>query len=216
MKAIAQTGSRQRRRTQAQRSSDMRQRLIQATIACLAQDGYAGATISRITARAKVSHGASGHHFASKTALIKAAAETIIDSGRLVLHEVLERQGCGPGNIGAAAQEVWQRLHSTRLMRAFLELSIAAQHDRELAGILKRLAAASWNDVRQATAPDPGDGQVQDELVLVALTRSFLLGLALQYHGWGETRTIRPQLEAWGQVLSGSLQARTDTTGSTA
>ena len=66
------------RRSQAERSEQMRRRLIDATITCLAKDGYVKTTIRRIAGRAKVSHGAAGHHFPNKAALIAAAAEELV------------------------------------------------------------------------------------------------------------------------------------------
>jgi AcrR family transcriptional regulator len=63
------------RRSQAQRSSATREALLDATIACLVEDGYASTTTSRVAERAGVSRGAHLHHFQTRPALVAAAIE---------------------------------------------------------------------------------------------------------------------------------------------
>lgn len=60
--------------SQEQRSDATRERLIQATIASIADKGYAGTTTAEISARAGVSSGARVHHFKAKLDLVIAAA----------------------------------------------------------------------------------------------------------------------------------------------
>ncbi len=61
------------RLTQEQRSEAMRQRLIDATIACIGERGFANATTAEISERAGVSSGARVHHFKTKLDLVIAA-----------------------------------------------------------------------------------------------------------------------------------------------
>ena len=51
----------------------MRERLIRATVECIAEKGYGGATTADISARAGVSSGARVHHFKAKLDLVIAA-----------------------------------------------------------------------------------------------------------------------------------------------
>ncbi|WP_280510718.1 TetR/AcrR family transcriptional regulator, partial [Nocardia farcinica] len=67
------TTGRRPRRTQEQRSTEMRTRLLDATIECLVEYGYAGTTTPRIAERAGVTRGAQVHHFGSKNDLVIAA-----------------------------------------------------------------------------------------------------------------------------------------------
>ncbi|MDT5024109.1 MAG: hypothetical protein QOE61_535, partial [Micromonosporaceae bacterium] len=53
------------RRTQEQRSAEMRVRLLDATIECLVEYGYAGTTTPRVAEKAGVTRGAQVHHFPS-------------------------------------------------------------------------------------------------------------------------------------------------------
>src|ERR1700746_2163134 len=61
------------RRNQAERSAATREALLDATIACLVEDGYANTTTSRVAERAGVSRGAHLHHFQTRNALVAAA-----------------------------------------------------------------------------------------------------------------------------------------------
>ncbi|MBA4368647.1 MAG: TetR family transcriptional regulator, partial [Desulfobacterium sp.] len=71
----------QNRKTQKERRDEMRERLMKATINCLHQYGYHGASLPRILAEAGVSRGAWSHHFKTKKELIaEAARESLFKS----------------------------------------------------------------------------------------------------------------------------------------
>lgn len=61
------------------RSRATRQRLLEATIDCLAEMGWAAATVSVVAERAGVSRGAAQHHFPTREDLITAALEHMFD-----------------------------------------------------------------------------------------------------------------------------------------
>lgn len=61
------------------RSRATRQRLLEATIDCLAETGWAAATVSVVAERAGVSRGAAQHHFPTREELITAALEFMFE-----------------------------------------------------------------------------------------------------------------------------------------
>lgn len=67
------------RRTNADMSMQTQGRILQATIACLAEVGYAGTTISGIAERIGLSRAALIYHFDSKNALMVAVINAIYD-----------------------------------------------------------------------------------------------------------------------------------------
>src|SRR5208282_2690558 len=67
------------RRSQAERSATTRDALLDATIACLVEDGYANTTTSRVAERAGVSRGAHLHHFQTRQVLLAAAMERLAE-----------------------------------------------------------------------------------------------------------------------------------------
>ncbi|NKY52582.1 TetR/AcrR family transcriptional regulator [Nocardia vermiculata] len=62
------------------RSRATRQRLLEATIDCLAEMGWAAATVAVVAERAGVSRGAAQHHFPTREDLITAALEYMFDA----------------------------------------------------------------------------------------------------------------------------------------
>src|SRR4029078_1512929 len=60
---------------QEERSRAMRQRLLDATVECLVERGFAGTSTTLVSERAGVSRGAQLHHFPTKNDLVLAAVE---------------------------------------------------------------------------------------------------------------------------------------------
>src|SRR5271157_4688134 len=77
--AVSVTANPSPRRSQAERSAATRDALLDATIACLVEDGYAHTTTSRVAERAGVSRGAHLHHFQTRQALLAAAMEHLAE-----------------------------------------------------------------------------------------------------------------------------------------
>ena len=72
-----------KKRTQEEKSREMRTRLIEATLDCLQDNGYHGTSLSRILENAGVSRGAWRHHYRSKKELIAAAAAEYLFEGAI-------------------------------------------------------------------------------------------------------------------------------------
>ena len=75
------------RRSNAERSSETKNRILEATLACLAEEGYAATSTNDVVKRAGVSRGALMHHFASKSELVAAAAVHLIRKRHASTHE---------------------------------------------------------------------------------------------------------------------------------
>ena len=63
------------RGTRSERTADSRLLILDAAVACLVEEGYAGASTLAVQARAGVSRGRLLHHFPSRAQLLVAAAE---------------------------------------------------------------------------------------------------------------------------------------------
>jgi AcrR family transcriptional regulator len=101
------------RRTQEERTSAMRHRLLEATIDCLVEYGYAGTSTTRVVERAGVTRGAQVHHFPTKAALVAAAIRHLAAKrGELAFAE-LERIRNEPDPVGSALDLLWD-LHQGR------------------------------------------------------------------------------------------------------
>src|ERR1041384_8156245 len=62
---------------QEQRTRAMRARLLEATVDCLVERGFAGTSTTLVSERAGVSRGAQLHHFPTKNDLVVAAVEHV-------------------------------------------------------------------------------------------------------------------------------------------
>jgi AcrR family transcriptional regulator len=119
------------RRTQEQRSAEMRVRLLDATIECLVEFGYAGTTTPRVAAKAGVTMGAQVHHFPSKTDLVIAAIRHLAAKrAEAAIREMGTVTSDNP--IVAALNLIWD-LHQGSIFVATVELWVAGRTDPTLA-----------------------------------------------------------------------------------
>jgi AcrR family transcriptional regulator len=165
-------------RTQEERSRDMRALLIEATLDCLQAQGYHGASLSVILARAGVSRGAWAHHFSSKQELIAAAAETMMADAAAAARAVAATLDGQEDRFAALIEQVWQRFYCGRHRDVLFELVVACRTDRDLAQRLQPVFVALIECFRGAwgsATPDASGGGD-----LLTLTLFVLRGMAMQ------------------------------------
>jgi len=119
------------RRTQEERSSAMRERLLDATVVCLVEYGYSGTTVSRIADRAGVTRGAQVHHYRTKEDLVIAAIRHLAEQLAEQVVADAPKIAKSEDPIGAALDMLW-RLHRGPIFAATVELWVAARTDPEL------------------------------------------------------------------------------------
>jgi len=190
---------RRRRRTQKERSAETKGLLLDATIECLAELGYTGATSQIIAERAGVSRGAQLHHFGSKGKLVIQAMAHLFDRRLEEFRHNFAAIPEGPGQVEAAMDLLWQ-LVAGPPGYAYLELVMAARTDPDLRHALRSLTAQMDRQVEQTfdelfEAPTAGSDQVR-ELFSLAWTTIFALmeGLAIE-------RIVRPDDQRLDEVL---------------
>ena len=117
------------REPQQDRSRLTRQRLLEATIDCLADQGWAATTVGVVAKRAGVSRGAAQHHFPTREDLITAALEFMFDSRMEAAR--LEATGlpAGPGRTEAIVTRLVEYYTGT-LFKAALQVWTAAATSR--------------------------------------------------------------------------------------
>jgi AcrR family transcriptional regulator len=119
------------RRTQEERSSATRARILEATLECLAELGYADTTTIAVAERAGVSRGAQLHHFPTRAALISAAVQFLFARLTDSYESAFAHVAPGAERVGAAVDLLWEIFQDARLT-AVLELYVAARTDEEL------------------------------------------------------------------------------------
>ena len=119
------------RRSQAERSAATREALLDATIDCLVEEGYASITTSRVSERAGLSRGAHLHHFQTRNALVAAAVEQLARRWLGELRDASARLPEGAGRTLAGLDLLWAH-YASPLYQAALDLWTDARNDPDL------------------------------------------------------------------------------------
>ena len=117
------------RRTQAERREATTGKLVDATIACLAELGYAKTSVSAICGRAGVSQGALFRHFPTRADVIVAAADEI------TRRHLARFSAAAPALRGDALEHIVvliRALARTDTHAAWREIMVAARTDPDL------------------------------------------------------------------------------------
>lgn len=136
------------RRSQSQRRSETRERLLDATVRCLETVGYAHTTTTEICRLAGVSQGALFKHFVSKTALMSAAAAHLFASLVADYEKRFARLPGASERLPAAVDLLWSLFETPRMHAAF-ELYVAARTEPELARSLRPVADAHYQNLHR-------------------------------------------------------------------
>src|SRR2546430_4621255 len=124
-----------RHRTQAERSEHTRELVLDATIECLVELGYARTTVHEICLRAGLSRGAQQHHFTTKAELMASALQHLFARLSQEMITAAERLPRGPERVTKGIDLLWQAYSGT-LSTAAMELWVAARTDPELREVL--------------------------------------------------------------------------------
>src|SRR4051812_161626 len=123
------------RRTQAERSAVTQRALLDATIECVAELGYAGASTTEIVKRAGVSRGAQVHHYPTKIELVVAALNDLFDHRTELFVERLEAIAPEDRTVDTAIGLLWD-LFGGPSYRAGISLVAASLSDPQLKPVM--------------------------------------------------------------------------------
>jgi AcrR family transcriptional regulator len=192
------------RTPQQERSRATQQRLLEATVDCLIEHGWAGTTTTLVAQRAGVSRGAQLHHYPTKAALVLAAvehlaarrAEEIRAEARALPVRGLDRAvellaAAFTGPLYIAALEVWVAARTDPPLRTAL-VPLEARVGRELHHLAVELFGAdeSRPGVREA----------------VQGTLDLLRGLGVANLLGDDSRRRRAILKVWTSQLAHLLE----------
>jgi AcrR family transcriptional regulator len=131
MYSVRVTTAARPRRSQEQRSAEMRTRLLDATIECLVKYGYAGTTTPRVAEMAGVTRGAQVHHFGSKNDLVIAALKHLAAKRTAAAVAKVGDLAAGDDPLGELLDLLWD-LHQGPVFVATVELWVAGRTDPAL------------------------------------------------------------------------------------
>jgi AcrR family transcriptional regulator len=118
---------------QEERSAETRRRLLDATVACLFERGYAGTTTTEIASRAGVSRGAQLHHFPRKDELVVSALEYVFELRLSDMSAAIAEppSGSREHRLGVLIDAMWPMFKGPTFY-AWLELVVASRTDPAL------------------------------------------------------------------------------------
>jgi AcrR family transcriptional regulator len=119
------------RRTNAERSAATRQRLLDATVECLVERGWAATSTTEVVRRAGVSRGAQVHHFPTKDDLVFAAVEHVLQRRISEFEGAFASLPTRERSAAMAMRMLYERCFNDTFV-AWLELAMAARCDPAL------------------------------------------------------------------------------------
>jgi AcrR family transcriptional regulator len=166
-------------RTQAERSATTRQALLDATIRCLVEEGYANTTTARVAELAGVSRGAHLHHFQTRSALVAAAVEHLRVRRAEELMAAADALPSGPERVTQALDLLW-RSYTSPLFQGALDLWSAGRTDPELREHLVKIERGFDRQTMQlARRLFPQAAERPDFENLIEMAASTIRGLTL-------------------------------------
>jgi AcrR family transcriptional regulator len=128
------------RRTQAERRATTRGALLDAALACLIEDGYAGMTTRKVAERAGVSQGTQMHYFPTRAAFV---AEAVRHVAFKLAAELREQNALHPRTdrrrLELMLDQTWE-IHTGPVFQATMELWVAARTDPEIREAMDEVA----------------------------------------------------------------------------
>lgn len=131
--------------------TEMRRRVIDATVECLVSYGYAGTTTQRVQDRAGVSRGALLHHFPSKADMFVAAVQHVARRQEAEIRAAAAQDPPLSDQLDFAIS-VLRRAMSGTLYLAGYELWMAARTDDTLRSVLAPYERDVGRDLRELGA----------------------------------------------------------------
>lgn len=201
-------------RTQEERRSATRARLIEATLDLLLSKGYAAATTVDIAARAGLTRGALAHHFASKDELVVEAIEYLLKSTTREIRIYARQVGEGSLSISDFVDRLWI-IFSGPFFLVTLEHITAARHSDFLKKKLverTREFHASLDETWRQFFSGTQLGKAEVETTLNA-TLCLLRGMGVQTVLRNDPVYYRRLLRFWKSTLLDQIKASQKTAG---
>ncbi|MDX3098459.1 TetR/AcrR family transcriptional regulator [Streptomyces sp. ME19-03-3] len=189
------------------RSRATRQRLLEAAVACLAERGWAGSTVTVVAERAGVSRGAAQHHFPTREDLFTGAIEFVAEQWLVALREhvhALPREG--PPRTHAVVGMVVD-LYTGPIFRAALHLWVAAADEERLRPRVTALETRIGREAHRLAVEMLGaDEAVPGVRETVQATLDMARGLGLANLLGDDSVRRAAIVRAWSAVLDGVLR----------
>ncbi|MCW4602874.1 TetR/AcrR family transcriptional regulator [Janibacter indicus] len=187
------------------RSRATRQRLLEATVRCLAEHGWTAATVSVIAKEAGISRGALQHHFPTREALVVTALEYMFEERTAAVELTDATAGSGAERVHAVVHGLTE-LYAGELFRASLQAWTAAATDEQLREVIepleRRFARKAHAQAVLHLGVDDADPHVR---TLIQATLDLARGLALANVLTDDSKRRDRIVRTWSATLAFEL-----------
>jgi AcrR family transcriptional regulator len=196
------------RRTQAERTSATRRKILDAAVKLLGERGYAGLRTSDVAEAAGVSKGAQTHHFPSKDELVVAVVEHVFERAT----ELARQRAHRPMTVDQALRALIadsQEFFFSELFLIALDLAIQGRVKATPDNAVTRLSAAARLPVeahwRAALLASGVPAALADDLLWLSL--SIVRGLAVRRLWQDDPPRFKRLFKLWREMVLGHLDA---------
>jgi AcrR family transcriptional regulator len=194
------------RAPQQERSRITQQRLLAATIDCLVEHGWSGATTTAIAERAGVSRGAQLHHYPTRTALVTAAVGHLAERRAAEIRAEAAALGDDPRDRLDRVLDMLAAAFTGPAFVAALELWVAARTDPDLRAALLPLEARVGREMHRLTVELLGADESRPGVrEAVQATLDLLRGLGVANLLTDDSPRRAALLSAWKRQLATQL-----------
>lgn len=185
------------RRTQAQRTAEMRRRLCDAALEMLCKAGYERLSTAMIAKRARVSRGAQSHHFPAKIDMLVGVFEHLLSQWEESRRAFLANHP-QPIPFDVYLRYLWSDVISQPSYVAAVELMLAARSDAALRRRLQKVLDR-WAEFRDAIWMEAIDlrGDGAKSRTFLQLNLCVLRGMAIHASFNSDESVNDELLEAW-------------------
>ncbi|MEV6577458.1 TetR/AcrR family transcriptional regulator [Streptomyces sp. NPDC051582] len=184
------------------RSRVTRRHLLEAAVACLAEQGWAGSTVAVVAERAGVSRGAAQYHFPTREDLFTAAVAYVSEERYAALRDLFQ---AGPAARPAVVEAIVD-LYTGALFRAALQLWVAASNEEQLRPQVTELEARVGRETHRITVELLGaDESVPGVRETVQGLLDMARGLGLANVLTDDTARRARVVAQWSRILDAAL-----------
>lgn len=186
---------------QQDRSRATRAALLEAAVACLAELGWAGSTVSVVAERAGVSRGAAQHHFPTREALFVAAVEHVAVGRREAIRSFAASRPSDALSTQTIVELVVD-MYTGPLFRAALALWVASASEPSLREQVVPLEARIGREIHRVTVELLGvDESVEGMRETIQATLDLARGLGLANLLTDDHRRRTGVVRQWARIL---------------
>ena len=190
-----------------QRSLDTQQTLLEATMDCINEFGYNGASTNKIIEKAGVSRGALLHHYPTKVELISATFAYLHEQVAAKVGEIVQQAEKNKQAWPEILLKIKESTFKGPLWDVFLEIMVASRTDETLYQMLIPTTNLYYNSVdtvwhQHFTTDQLTSAQIERITNILNLSMSVLRGLAVLRLLHDEQNYHDKAMTLWLEVLS--------------